>query len=42
MELVVEEYDSPDGAAQPAPPPALKGQPAPRKPVIPKGPKIET
>ncbi len=38
--FLVEEYDTPAGADK-APPPE-KGQPAPKKPSIPKGPKIET
>jgi hypothetical protein len=39
--FLVEEYDTPEGAGRAAPP-AGKGQPAPRKPVIPKGPRVAT
>jgi hypothetical protein len=38
--FLVEEFDTPDGAAPSAPP--ENGRPAPRKPVLPKGPKIAT
>jgi hypothetical protein len=39
--FLVEEFDTPGGGDKAAPPPG-KGQPAPVKPVIPKGPKIAT
>ncbi|MGZ3273417.1 MAG: hypothetical protein ACXU82_20790 [Caulobacteraceae bacterium] len=38
--FLVEEFDTPDGAAPSAPP--EKGQPAPKKPVVPSGPKVAT
>jgi hypothetical protein len=38
--FLVEEFDTPEGAAPSTPP--EKGQPAPKKPVAPKGPKVET
>ena len=38
--FLVEEFDSPQGAAPSAPP--EKGQPQPKKPVVPSGPKVAT